>query len=116
MTCQCQRPQLPDPNQRDMFVQVETILDYERGFDTGTKWDANWKPGGPDIYRNTHDRYHPRYREFVMMEEQSKARYTAWHDGFRDGLAIRLQDAKFAAWYATHSKMRGYFKYHGDDN
>lgn len=89
---------IKNPNQMEMegfdtgFPEV-----YAEGFNSGINWDANWMPGGPWVYRGTDKN----------LRESSEASFKRWHDGFQDGLKLRLEtNAHFAEWWNRNRGKR----------
>ena len=83
---------------------------YANGYDTGITWDANWWPGGPSVYNHSH---HANPTEkHKKMAEDSRFAYDQWHEGFKLGLARRLENnPHFAAWWDENKKNGGTARY-----
>lgn len=103
MTCRyCEEPHYSDPRQLALKLEeTQYPDDYKRGFETGVSWDANWMPGGPHIYQPSD--FRKTKPENRRMAEESKRKSELWHEGFADGLAIRLKDdSGFGDWWQAN--------------
>lgn len=84
---------IPYPGPEQMELEFEDTIElYARGMDSGLFWDVNWVPGGPLVYDGRNE----------QLRRESKRECEAWKRGFREGLAIRLLDTDFAAWWNAH--------------
>ena len=110
----------PQAGQLELDFEKNLSPAYAIGYDTGLCWDANWMPGGPDVYV-------PRSRfvsgyiepEKILKAQQSQFEKNQWHAGFKDGLAQRLADnPNFAEWWDANkeSLIGEYARYHAPDH
>lgn len=103
--CPCNQTSfIANPNQ-EVFPFPDTRFPeaYEDGYQTGVNWDANWMPGGPFVYGG---------RSSKEVREASEAKARTWHEGFNNGLKVRLEtNAHFAAWWAANRGKGGYQSY-----
>lgn len=94
--CTCQPPSVKNPNQLDFGFKDTRFPDsYDRGFESGINWDANWMPGGPFVYAGKNG----------ALREADEVKYKVWHEGFNAGLKLRLEtNPHFAAWWHENRK------------
>lgn len=90
---------------------------YAEGRVCGLDWDANWMPGGPNVYTYRNNSYGAEALRRQRMQLESEQTAKEWLQGFADGLEVRLREnARFAAWWAEHRYQHGHFRYYEPDS
>jgi hypothetical protein len=95
------------PEQLELVMErTDALPSYAEGYNTGVNWDASWMPGGPWTYEG---------RKLPGLRDQSKRNYEAWHEGFKRGLKLRMENPYFAAWWEENRRKGGLHRYYAPE-
>lgn len=98
--CLAKRFEIPEQLSLDL-VPTDAEKSYKDGYNTGVNWDASWMPGGPWYYESKNPN----------QKNHTKRQYDVWHEGFKKGFAIRMQNSHYAEWYNEHKNKPSSYGY-----